>query len=165
MSASRAGVVVCVPLLCEESESLWAITQLLYISTQVDKLDKAAPDHGATALQDSKPSKVVAPLKPPGLAALQPSQPEIADVLPLQSQSEVKVQLLVNPASPSLKPSPAEEARCWSPGFEEEVCCDMLHGPEGVHSCWDDSFTFQRCCILQASDFRQTAVHQTNPGI
>jgi len=30
--------------------------------------------------------------------------------------------------------------------ISQYLCCNVRYGPEGMLSCWDDQFTFQRCC-------------------
>jgi len=52
-------------------------------------------------------------------------------------------------------PDDVEQAACWSNeeeetglGFNFESCCKMLiEGIKGNPRCWDESFTYERCCL------------------
>ncbi|CAE7636052.1 unnamed protein product [Symbiodinium sp. CCMP2592] len=36
---------------------------------------------------------------------------------------------------------------CWSGQFQPQLCCDTAtHGARGNLRCWDEAFTFERCC-------------------
>eukprot|EP00929_Paragymnodinium_shiwhaense_P122495 TRINITY_DN9529_c0_g1_i1.p1 TRINITY_DN9529_c0_g1~~TRINITY_DN9529_c0_g1_i1.p1 ORF type:complete len:743 (-),score=171.61 TRINITY_DN9529_c0_g1_i1:447-2675(-) len=35
---------------------------------------------------------------------------------------------------------------CWAGDFTAATCCDKSHGPKGNPSCWDGTYTFERCC-------------------
>lgn len=35
---------------------------------------------------------------------------------------------------------------CWSGGLTPELCCDLGASPRGNPVCWDDEYTFERCC-------------------
>mmetsp|Transcript_21765 Transcript_21765/g.61790 ORF Transcript_21765/g.61790 Transcript_21765/m.61790 type:complete len:439 (-) Transcript_21765:54-1370(-) len=32
-------------------------------------------------------------------------------------------------------------------GLDPKVCCDTVHGPEGLEACWDGHFTYALCCL------------------
>eukprot|EP00930_Biecheleria_cincta_P028144 TRINITY_DN19628_c0_g1_i1.p1 TRINITY_DN19628_c0_g1~~TRINITY_DN19628_c0_g1_i1.p1 ORF type:complete len:125 (-),score=22.94 TRINITY_DN19628_c0_g1_i1:8-382(-) len=40
----------------------------------------------------------------------------------------------------------ANDPSCWLGAVNADMCCDMGHGPQGNIMCWDDVFTFDRCC-------------------
>lgn len=42
-------------------------------------------------------------------------------------------------------------AECFDSSlYPAALCCDTQYGPEGFPRCWDDYFTFQRCCPADA---------------
>eukprot|EP00928_Gymnodinium_smaydae_P026329 TRINITY_DN20710_c0_g1_i1.p1 TRINITY_DN20710_c0_g1~~TRINITY_DN20710_c0_g1_i1.p1 ORF type:complete len:580 (+),score=134.64 TRINITY_DN20710_c0_g1_i1:112-1851(+) len=49
-------------------------------------------------------------------------------------------------AAGRLSEAPASSAECWHGDFNEEFCCSDVYGPEGNSECWDEVYTYARCC-------------------
>jgi len=42
----------------------------------------------------------------------------------------------------------AADDTCWFGGVTREQCCDARFGEGGNRNCWDETYTFERCCAL-----------------
>eukprot|EP00747_Dinoflagellata_sp_TGD_P053900 gnl/TRDRNA2_/TRDRNA2_148718_c1_seq2.p1 gnl/TRDRNA2_/TRDRNA2_148718_c1~~gnl/TRDRNA2_/TRDRNA2_148718_c1_seq2.p1 ORF type:complete len:555 (+),score=68.77 gnl/TRDRNA2_/TRDRNA2_148718_c1_seq2:96-1760(+) len=38
------------------------------------------------------------------------------------------------------------DPECWESGLTSALCCDNLHGLNGHAACWNEDYTFERCC-------------------
>lgn len=57
------------------------------------------------------------------------------------------------------------DADCWAFGFSRAICCDLENGPKGKEECWDEDYTFERCCRADADHrlvYRQMSKYQEN---
>eukprot|EP00929_Paragymnodinium_shiwhaense_P096436 TRINITY_DN58024_c0_g1_i1.p1 TRINITY_DN58024_c0_g1~~TRINITY_DN58024_c0_g1_i1.p1 ORF type:complete len:1106 (-),score=184.54 TRINITY_DN58024_c0_g1_i1:87-3404(-) len=53
----------------------------------------------------------------------------------------------VNQAAPKLFFKMVHVPDCWFSGASAADCCDATYGPEGNVACFDDYWTYQRCCV------------------
>eukprot|EP00930_Biecheleria_cincta_P028945 TRINITY_DN20145_c0_g1_i1.p1 TRINITY_DN20145_c0_g1~~TRINITY_DN20145_c0_g1_i1.p1 ORF type:complete len:432 (+),score=84.38 TRINITY_DN20145_c0_g1_i1:47-1297(+) len=91
------------------------------------------------------------------LAALQHRvQPEVkASEYARWALTQDGLQAEVPTTTPSAQVTHSEQtsesagAGCWIGEYanSKDKCCDLQHGPQGMPSCWDESFSYDKCCL------------------
>mmetsp|Transcript_82686 Transcript_82686/g.215393 ORF Transcript_82686/g.215393 Transcript_82686/m.215393 type:complete len:519 (+) Transcript_82686:2-1558(+) len=69
------------------------------------------------------------------------------------------------PASSTTTTTPTfEVGHCWFGSVTEEFCCSAIHGARGSQHCWDEFYTFDKCCQLAVGEFREEEEEEEQQG-